>query len=386
MPRKGENIRKRTDGRWEARCIAGRMPDGRTKYMSVYGETYAEAKEKKKNFKPEKPYDMTADEPKKPLAIFSLQGIPMGMLCIQWLDDVIGIKSSSYGTYYGLIQKHIVPYFRDMGASHLTCDTVNYFIRDKCKRGRVDETGGLSDKYVRDMALLLLQIISYGERKGYITGFDYASIQLPKVKNEQKPVLSSAEHDRLVAYALANMNPDTVGVLLALFTGIRLGELCALTWVDIDFEAGVLHIKKTLQRIKNTDKNSASKTRIIIDTPKSVCSVRSIPLPDFLLKILEQLKGNQDLDCYILSGTKKYIEPRLFQKRFKKALELAGVAYVNVHVIRHTFATRAVERGFDIKNLSEILGHSSVRFTLDTYVHGSIEQKKQHIEKMAVGY
>jgi len=378
MPRRGENIRKRKDGRWEARPIVGRTPEGKAIYKSVYGGSYTEVKEKRKNSQ--------SAEPKKAEVIFSLQGVPVQMLCVEWLDDVIGLKSSSYGNYHVLIHKHIVSYFQGMGADQLTCDTVNSFIRDKCEHGRIDKTGGLSEKYVRDMALLLLQIICFGQRKGYITGFDYASVQLPKVKNEQVPVLSSVEHDRLAIYSQANTNHTTIGILLALFTGIRLGELCALTWRDIDFEAGVLHITKTLQRIKNTDKNAKTKTKIVIDTPKSACSVRTIPIPEFLLQILKRFKGSQDLDCYMLSSTKKYVEPRLFQKRYKAILELAGVAYVNVHVLRHTFATRAVERGFDIKNLSEILGHSSVRFTLDRYVRGSVAQKKQYMEKMAVGY
>jgi integrase len=385
MPRRGENIRKRKDGRWECRAIVGRSPEGKAEYQSIYGCSYAEVKEKKRNIalKPERHNRLANSEQ---IYVFSAQGILVQALCVEWLNDVIGLKSSSYSAYHGLIHKHIVPYFQGMGAEQLTCDTVNRFIRDKCEGGRLDKSGGLSEKYVRDMALLLLQIICYGQRKGYITGFDYTSIQLPKVKNEQVPVLSTAEHDRLVLYSQTNVNPTTIGILVALFTGIRLGELCALTWRDIEPETGVLHITKTLQRIKDTEDNTKAKTKIIIDTPKSACSMRFIPIPNFLLQILKRFKGNQDIDCYILSGTRKYVEPRLFQKRYKKILELAKVTYVNVHVLRHTFATRAVERGFDIKNLSEILGHSNVRFTLDKYVHGSVAQKKQYMEKMAVGY
>ena len=378
MPRRGENIRKRKDGRWEARYIASHAPEGKAIYQSVYGHSYAEVKEKQKN--------VLIEPPKKPEILFSLHGIPVQMLCTEWLDDVIGLKSSSYGTYSELIENHIASYFQGMGVEQLTCDTVNGFIRVKCERGRIDEKGGLSDKYVRDMAVLLIQIISFGQRKGYIKGFDYANVQLPKVKNEQVPVLSSADYDRLVTYSLTNIDCDTVGVLLALFTGIRLGELCALIWLDIDFETGVLHITKTLQRIKNTDRNAKTKTKITIGKPKSACSVRSIPIPAFLLEILKQLKDDQSPDCYILSGTLKYVEPRLFQKRYKKILVLALIAYINVHVLRHSFATKAIENGFDVKNLSEILGHSSVRFTLDRYVRGSVEQKRQYMEKMAVRY
>ncbi|MCL2446577.1 MAG: site-specific integrase [Oscillospiraceae bacterium] len=369
MPRRGENIRKRKDGRWEGRYIAGRTPDGKAIYKSVYGYSYAEVKEKLKNID---------QQPPKIDVVFSLQGMPVEMICKEWLEDIrVKVKASTRGNYIGHVDTHIIPYFDDMGGNQLTNETANAFIRAK-----IDS--GLSKKTVCDIALILLQIIEFAERKKYIANFDYNDIFIPKASKIQVPVLSVADDNKLVSYCFSHIDHSTAGVLLARYTGIRLGELCALTWRDIDFEAGLLHIRKTLQRIKNTDPNAKSKTKIIIDTPKSACSIRSIPIPDFFLSELKKLKGNQDLDCYILSGTRKYVEPRLFQKRFTKILVLACVMHINIHVLRHTFSTRAIALGFDIKALSEILGHASVKFTLECYVHSSDELKKMYMERQAI--
>jgi len=372
MPRRGENIRKRKDGRWERRYIAERTPEGKAVYKSLYGRSYAEVKEKRKG--------NPSAEPPKTEVVFSLQGIPVKMICSEWLEEIrIQVKPSTYGRYYDDIHSHIIPYFQNTGANQLTSETANAFIRNKFD-------SGLSAKTIYDIALVLLQVVEFGERKKYIEKFDYNSICLPKVQKKQVTVMSTADESRLISYCLAHVDHNTIGILLARYTGIRLGELCALTWRDIDFNAGLLHITKTLQRIKDTDPATKRKTKIIIDTPKSECSIRSIHIPTFVLEILKQYRGQQDLACYILSGTRKYVEPRLYQKRYTKILKSAGVTYTNIHVLRHTFATRAIELGFDIKALSEILGHASVRFTLERYVHSSDELKKKYMEKQAVCY
>jgi len=371
MPRRGENIRKRKDNRWECRCIVGHTPEGKAVYKSLYGRSYAEVKEKRKK-------NQGTAESQKTEVIFSLQGIPVQMVCAGWLEEIrIQVKSSTYGRYHDTVHTHIVPYFQNMGANQLTGETVNAFIRNKFD-------SGLSGKTIYDIVLILLQIVEYGECKQYIRGFDYNNICLPKVQKKQAPVLTVADENRLVSYCFAHVDHNAIGILIARYTGIRLGELCALTWRDIDLEAGQLHITKTLQRIKDTDPATKRKTKVVIDTPKSECSVRSIHIPAFVLELLKQVRGNQRLDCYLLSNTKKYVEPRLYQKRYTKILKSAGIAYANIHVLRHTFATRAIELGFDIKALSEILGHASVRFTLERYVHSSDEMKKKYMEKQVV--
>lgn len=301
----------------------------------------------------------------------------MQELCHEWLEDKkVFVKTSTYALYYNIISNHILPYFNGFKCSSLTNSKVNSFIKQKI----ID---GLSAKTIRDIGLLLIQIIKYAQSRGYIPDFNY-KLAYPKIQISDLSVLTQGEQSRLTSYIQINFDIQKIGVLLSLYMGIRLGELCALKWGDINFENETLLINKTLQRVKNTDKDKASKTKIIIDAPKSQKSIRAIPIPSFILAILKKHKNNSD--NYVLSGTDKYIEPRVYQNKFKQYLKNCGVVNINFHALRHTFATRAIEQEFDLKSLSEILGHSSVRFTLERYVHPSNELKKMNMEKLAVYY
>ncbi|MCM1480907.1 MAG: site-specific integrase, partial [Muribaculaceae bacterium] len=161
-----------------------------------------------------------------------------------------------------------------------------------------------------------------------------------------------------------------VGILLSAATGIRIGELCALKWENIDLEKSIITVKQTVQRVM---KNSGG-TQLLVTSPKSACSDREIPLPDFIIPYLKTVRTADD--CFLLSGGEKIVEPRTMQYRFKSLLKKANLPYVNFHALRHMFATNCVALGFDVKTLSEILGHSSVQITLNRYVHSSMERKK----------
>jgi len=279
----------------------------------------------------------------------------------------------------------LIPCFQGQKSSQLTNEAVNQFVKDKLENGRLDGKGGLSPKRVHDILIILLQVIQYGEKKGAIAGFDYDVIR-PKVEATELPVLTHDEQEKLLGHVRANLDHKKLGVMVALYTGVRLGELCALQWSDIDFHEGILSITKTLQRIKDTDPTAKKKTKMVIDTPKSKKSIRPIPLPAYLLCLLKQWEQAQPAENYILSGKAKYVDPRVYQDNFKAYLEQAEVKENTIHSLRHTFATNAVARGFDIKNLSEILGHSSVRFTLEKYVRGSMDVKKASMERYAACY
>lgn len=371
MSRRGENIYKRKDGRWEGRYISSYDFNGKAKYSSVYARSYIEVKERLKSQSTKSISNNKSDGNKT-----------IEQISKEWLENIkIRLKESSYAKYYNLLHNHIIPYLGNIKIKMLTSETVNEFTKYKLENGRLDKSGGLSGKTVLDILSMLIQIIQYAEKKKYIENFEYDFIH-PKTQSSELTILSTAEQNRLVKYIQLNPDIQKTGVLVALYTGIRLGELCALKWQDIDFDTGNLKITKTLQRIKNTEIPVLAKTKIIIDVPKSYKSIRNIPIPSFLLEILKAYRKKHSPDCYILSGTLKYIEPRVYQSKFKKYLKATGIEDVKFHTLRHTFATRAIERGFDIKSLSEILGHSTVRFTLDRYVHGSYELKRICMEKL----
>lgn len=173
-----------------------------------------------------------------------------------------------------------------------------------------------------------------------------------------------------------------LGIILTFYTGIRLGELCALKWSDFDYEAGTMSVTKTVGRVKNFQPGG-SKTTLLVGTPKSQKSMRVIPLPKFIQSMYKENKQYcTDEDCYLISGTNKPFDPRAYEKLFKKVLADAGVKDRKFHTIRHTFATRALELGVDIKTLSEILGHSNVSTTLNIYAHSLMEQKKIAMDKL----
>ncbi|MDE6777361.1 MAG: site-specific integrase, partial [Oscillospiraceae bacterium] len=180
------------------------------------------------------------------------------------------------------------------------------------------------------------------------------------------------QQEILKKYIMNHQNVTTLGIALSLYTGIRIGELCALQWADIDLKKRILTVRKTIQRIQSTNKNH--RTRLVITAPKSNSSCREIPIPDCLYKMLLKFKSNQNI--YILSTKTKPIEPRTMQYRFAKILKNANLPSVHYHTLRHAFATNCVALGFDIKILSEILGHSSVELTLNRYVHSSMKRKQ----------
>ena len=183
-------------------------------------------------------------------------------------------------------------------------------------------------------------------------------------------------------YIRKNINRITVGILICLYTGIRIGELCALKEGDIDLKNKKITIKKTLIRIKNLDNHSDNKTNVIIDNPKSSCSVREIPIPKFIVPILKDVCLKKDFDTFLLTGTKRYVETRTYFNKYKKILNDLQLPNYNFHALRHTFATRCIENGCDPKTLSEILGHSSVKITLERYVHPSYDNKIKMMNKL----
>lgn len=194
-------------------------------------------------------------------------------------------------------------------------------------------------------------------------------------------VLSREEQARFVSYLLEDMDTCKFGVLLALFTGVRIGELCALQWGKISLKEQTIRIDATLQRLRDTSAVGSARTRIVISTPKSDTSVRTIPVTDYKA----ELCGNMDPHssaAYVLTGTDSFMEPRALQYRMEKYTRECGLEGVHFHTLRHTFATRAVEVGFEINSLSEVLGHAATTIALDRYVHSSLILKRDNMNKL----
>ena len=364
MPKRGENIRKRKDGRCEARVLIDKG-----QHKSIYAQSYSELKIKVKQSECVSPKIESLD----------LLNITFEKLSEEWLNEkIIKDKQSTISIYRGIIKRHIQPYFKSKNLTDIGRNDINQFIKYKSYDVK------LSPKTVKDIIAVLIQILKYAERQNYISPISY-DIARPKIVKKELEILTLQEQAILTSRIKKDIHCENIGVLLSLFIGLRLGEVCALQWKDIDFKSGIINITKTMQRISSQDKEQ--KTRIIIDTPKSQKSQRKIPIPDFLFFELKRLSLNCSEEAYILTGSEnRYIEPRAYQNKFKKILKESGIRNTNYHALRHTFATRAIEQSIDVKTLSEILGHSTVNFTLERYVHPSITMKKQSIEKLAVCY
>ena len=358
MSRRGENIYWRKDGRWEGRYRNGCKPNGESKYSSIYGRSYSEVR------------TLLA---KKRIAIqpvVSKCKLTFVEVANAWLVSIKnGIKESTYANYFCKLQKHILPKFGGIKYEKLTANFLNDFVREKL-------TEHLSPKYVSDILNVIKSITKFA-RRTYNCEDKAENVIVPKDRKvAEKVVLSGSQQKILVSYLSKNPTCSNIGIMLTLMTGLRIGELCALKWSDIDLKNGLINVTKTMQRIKNfSGKNS---TKIIIDTPKSKTSVRQIPIPKPLLKVLKSIKS--DDNNYFLTGKNLFVEPRTMQYRFQAILKKIGLPRFNFHALRHTFATNCAALGFDVKTLSELLGHSSVEITLNRYVHSSLDRKRACME------
>lgn len=304
---------------------------------------------------------------------------------MEWLEmKKLSVKQSTYSKYYCIVKRQIIPELGDVPLEKVNSSLINSFTSRKLGKNQEKDTfqidQSLGNKTVRDINMVLKSIIKYGERE-YHMGHLAENTVLPKPKRENIETLNVNEIGRMSQY-LWNHQSDVryMGLLLCMYSGMRLGEICALRWKDIDLQNQTIHINHTLQRIPIPDENSVKKTEIIIDVPKTLSSMRMIPISNQIYPSIKNLGSEADESYFFLTNSSKFMEPRNYQYFFKRILRKSEVRNVNFHILRHTFATRCVEAGMDVKTLSEILGHSNINITLNYYVHSSMESKKRQID------
>lgn len=374
MGRHGENIRKRADGRWEARYIQYYDKTGKAIYRYVYGKTYLEAKQKRNL----EIGEFAAGLRQKTSGI----KITFGQLAEEWLlMKRTQVKQSTYANYSYIMQVHFLPELGNLYVSNLTTQCLEEFLQKKRLYGRKDGMGGLSDKTVSDFRSLLKMVLQYAKKKGYFcpSNLDF---YVPSGKSPKIEILQKEEQEKLERILLSEPKPIYLGILIALYSGLRIGEVCALQWKDFNFIEGTVQINKTLLRIIDTNQNSEKKTKILIEKPKTEYSNRIIPLSNDILSYFYHSKSFPE--NYILTGQSFYMEPRVCLEKYKKILKHAGIKDHTFHSLRHTFATRCVELGFDVKSLSEIMGHSNISITMQRYVHPTLEQKRTQMNRLLI--
>ena len=368
MSRKGENIFKRKDGRWEGRYISGRRPDGKAKYTSIYGKSYREVR--------------ALLEKRKGGRIMPLppRGLNVKALMETWLSTRRTlVKESSYQRYESLINRHILPHLGGIQFSSLTVSILSNYVQTLLKNGRTNGAGGLSEKSVCDIMCIVFSAIRLAGKLYNISVEPLFDVKLPPVREKHIDTLGNSEYEILTRCVLEDFDVYGMAYLLALNLGLRLGEVCGLMWSDLNCTEYLITINRTTTRIK-----IGNRTQLIVQPPKTENSVRTIPVPVELLSLLMKLKGNCSEDAYILSGSRTAPkEPRTLQAHFKQFLKDHGLRDIHFHTLRHTFATRWIESGYDLKTLSEILGHKNIKTTMK-YVHPSMQYKRDVMEAVTV--
>ncbi|WP_445737987.1 tyrosine-type recombinase/integrase [Mariniflexile sp.] len=282
------------------------------------------------------------------------------------------VKKSSYSAYVLLIENHLLPEFGNH--NYVEESKVQSFVFQKLEQG-------LSPKTIKDILIVLKMILKFGAKHNFIN-YKPFDIQYPTERTKQIiEVLTRSNQKTVMQHIKNHFTFLNLGVYLCLSTGMRIGEVCALTWEDINTDTGIIKVSKTIQRIY-TIEDGNRKTELILDTPKTINSIREIPMSTELLRMLKPIKKILNPTFFVLTNNAKPTEPRTYRSFYKKFMEALGMPKLKFHGLRHSFATRCIESRCDYKTVSVLLGHSNISTTLNLYVHPNLEQKKKAINQM----
>ena len=332
-------------------------------YKSFYGKSYQEVREKKNQIEQNKNSTNPDCE------------ITFSLAAEKWLSlKKSSVKLSTYNHYSNQFHLHILPApFSSKKLTDLTADDINQFIKQKDDEGYAPRT-------ILLLRTIIRMILYYSEKQLSIPAIN--GINMPKSPKKEAEAFSREEQAILHSYLLEHLDSFSLAVLISMYCGLRIGEVCALQWKDINLNKGIITVSKTLIRVQNKGGNDETRTKVIFQNPKTESSSRRVPIPDHIQKLLIQ-NFNNEPEHFIITGDSSNMEPRVCARKFKKILCELNMDCYSFHTCRHTYATRCVELGIDAKILSELLGHSSVKTTLDRYVHPSMDFKKTQVNKLA---
>lgn len=361
--RKGENIYLRKDGRWEGRYPKGRKLSGRIKYGYIYGKSYSEVKQKL--------YPLRL----KYQSLQQIQGSSAETFeewTIEWFNEVQNeVKPSTFSSYYYKLCTYVFPIIRDISLNELSIETGKKLLTDLQKK--------LSNSTIQVIFRILNKCLNHAKKLGKINVNPFSELKIPKKKQRKIRALSLSEQKNVMAIAAKEKKGYGIPALLALYSGMRIGEIAALKWSDIDFDANLINVSHTYQRIPIIDKQR--KTQLVLTDSKTDASVRIIPMSKTLKKLLLTHRKHSK-GAFVFSTNGQPCEPRLLTYHFHQIRRKAGLLHIHFHQLRHTFATRCLEANKDIPSVSAILGHASTQMTLDTYVDAMLEQRYQVIDDL----
>lgn len=361
--KKGENIYKRKDGRWEGRFKKCRSDSGIIRYGYVYGHCYSDVK---KQLTVKKTQYITVHSKRT-----KYNGTVKDWLAF-WLEYRVQsqIKVSTYSNYRMKLWNHIYPDLGEILLVELTKMDIEHFIRTLAAKG-------LSNSTIQNVIHLLrsgLKQAVYEEKIGYNPCLN---VVVPPVRRTVIHALSVNDQKRLEQAAHSSKNG--AAVILALYTGMRIGEISGLRWTDIDMTKDIIHVRRTVTRIPSTTK--VGQTELHVGLPKTDTSLRELPLPTNLKSYLRQ-QQQRSTGQYVVSCKGSLTEARIINYRFKTLLKQANLPSIRFHSLRHTFATRCLEQGVDVATVSKLLGHASVKMTLDTYTDSLWDSRKAALYKL----
>lgn len=365
MSKRGENIYKRKDGRWEGRYSKGRTENGKIKYGYVYGHTYQETKQK---LYPLKIKYQTL------IQLHGRSAFPLYKWVNKWLQEIQGkVKPSTYASYQYKMDRYILPTLAENLLNEVDEDTINNLITQW-------QSLNLSSSTIRVLFQVLNNCLTYAVKKRILETNPCNHVILPVNEKIQVKALSKKEQDSLERVARQESSKKGLPILLSLQTGMRIGEIAALQWKNIDFEQNVIYVEQTFQRISYFNREK-SQSQLVLSSPKTASSKRIIPMTKWVRKTLLSESKKQTGE-FVFSVKGHPCEPRLINYHFQKIAKKAKVIGKHFHQLRHTFATRCVEKNRDIASVSALLGHASTQMTLDTYSSALIEQRMKIIQSL----